>query len=259
MTIRRTFTFLGTGTSVGIPMVGCDCEVCRSPDPRNHRYRASVAIANEHGNLIIDTGPELRLQLIRAGIKRLHGVLYTHYHADHLFGLDDVRPFPKYMNAPVPLYCTAEVEDRIRHTFHYAFREDTPESAYLPKLVFHRVDENVPFLANGEHVIPIPLEHAQFRVLGFRIGDVAYCTDVSAIPPQSWPRLQGLRVLVLDALRYKPHPAHLSINQALEIIDQLKPERAFLTHMSHDIDHETAERQLPAHVRLAFDGLAFDF
>jgi phosphoribosyl 1,2-cyclic phosphate phosphodiesterase len=260
MLFQRTFTFLGTGTSVGVPMVGCGCDVCRSEDPRNHRYRSAVLISTPAGNILIDTPPELRLQLLREKVGRIDAVLYTHFHADHLFGLDDLRPFPNITGQPVPLHCTDEVEERIRQSFGYAFTTDPEKVAanYLPKLVFQRISSD-PFEAVGERVLPIPLIHASFNVFGFRIDDVAYCTDVSQIPDESWPRLEGLRVLVLDALRYKPHPAHLCVNQALEVIDRVKPERAYLTHMSHDIDYETLRGQLPPHVQPAHDGLKFLF
>jgi phosphoribosyl 1,2-cyclic phosphate phosphodiesterase len=256
----RTFTFLGTGTSVGVPMIGCECAVCRSTNPRNHRYRCAVLITLPQGNLLIDTPPELRLQLLRERVALVHATLLTHSHADHLFGLDDVRLFPKALGGPLPLYCTAEVESKVRQAFSYAFQ---PENQHLPigvipRLAFRRITEE-PFTALGQRIVPIPLIHARFNVLGFRIDDVAYCTDVSQIPPESWPLLQGLRVLVLDALRYKPHPAHFSLNEALEVIDRVKPQRAYLTHMTHELEHEATNRQLPPGVELAYDGLKFEF
>lgn len=256
----RTFTFLGTGTSTGIPMLGCDCEVCQSTNPRNHRYRCAVLIHSPEGNLLIDTPPELRLQLLREKVKLVHAVLFTHFHADHLFGLDDVRPFPRLLGGPVPLYCAADVERKIREAFSYAFRPEAEQLpiGYVPKLVFHRITDE-PFSVLGQRMVPIPLEHAHFSVFGFRIDDVAYCTDVSGIPKESWPLLEGLRVLVLDALRFRPHPAHFSLNEALEVIDRLKPTRAYLTHMSHDVEHEATNRQLPPGVELAYDGLKFQF
>jgi phosphoribosyl 1,2-cyclic phosphate phosphodiesterase len=256
----RTFTFLGTGTSVGVPMVGCQCAVCRSTDPKNHRYRCSVLIATQQGNLLIDTPPELRLQLLRARVGLVHAVLFTHYHADHLFGLDDVRPFPKLLGGPMPLYCNLETERKIVEVFSYAFAPgaDHVSPGYLPKLIFHRIGEG-PFRVLGQQVVPIPLEHAHFNVLGFRIDDVAYCTDVSRIPERSWPLLQGLRVLVLDALRNKPHPGHFCIDEAVSVVEKLRPERAYFTHMSHDLDHEATNRRLPAGMELAYDGLQFKF
>jgi len=260
MAATRTFTFLGTGTSMGVPMIGCDCPVCQSPNPRNHRYRCSVLIRLPQGNLLIDTSPELRLQLLRERVRVIHAVLYTHYHADHLFGLDDLRPLSRTLGGPIPLCCTAEVEGKIRTAFAYAFG---PEASSLPvgmvpKLVFERIGTE-PFCVLEQLVTPIPLIHAHFDVLGFRIGDVAYCTDVSQVPRESWPRLEGLRVLVLDALRFKPHPAHFGLEQALDVIRQFSPERAYLTHMSHELEHETVNRMLPANVQLAYDGLSFDF
>lgn len=256
----RTFTFLGTGTSVGVPMVGCDCEVCQSNNPRNHRYRCSVLIRTPEGNILIDTPPEIRLQLLRQRVKLIHAVLYTHYHVDHLFGLDDLRPFPKLLGAAVPLYCAEDVERIIRQAFSYAFRPEASQMpiGYLPRMAFHRID-NQPFTVLGQRVVPIPLIHHHYDVLGFRIGDVAYCTDVNRIPDESWPLLEGLRVLVLDALRHKPHVAHFSIGEALAVIDRVKPVRAYLTHMSHELEHETTNRQLPPGVELAYDGLSFEF
>jgi phosphoribosyl 1,2-cyclic phosphate phosphodiesterase len=256
----RTFTFLGTGTSVGVPMLGCDCAVCTSTDPHNHRYRCAVLIDTPGGRILIDTPPELRLQLLREHVGFVHAVLYTHYHADHLFGLDDLRPMPKQLGGPVPLYCTAEVEGKIRQSFAYAFgpAAEQMSAGYIPKLTFRRITAE-PFEVLGQRVLPVPLEHAHFDVFGFRFDDVAYCTDVSAIPRESWKRLEGLRVLVLDALRFEPHIAHFGLHQALDVIAKLRPERAYLTHLSHAFDHDTVNRQLPTNVALAHDGLKFAF
>jgi len=260
MSGARTFTFLGTGTSVGVPMVGCDCAVCRSTNPRNHRYRCAVLIGTPQGNILIDTPPELRLQLLRAKVHAIHAVLFTHYHADHLFGLDDVRPLCRQLGGPMPLYCAAEVEYKIREAFSYAFAPSAEQlpAGYLPKLGFRRLTGE-PFLVLEQRVVPIPLIHAHFDVYGFRIDDVAYCTDVNRIPDQSWSLLEGVRVLVIDALRLKPHPGHFSVDEALEVIDRVKPERAYLTHMGHDLEHEATNRRLPSGVELAYDGLKFEF
>jgi phosphoribosyl 1,2-cyclic phosphate phosphodiesterase len=257
---QRTFTFLGTGTSTGVPMVGCDCSVCTSLDPKNQRYRCSVLIGLPQGNLLIDTPPELRLQLVRAKVKIVHATLFTHFHADHVYGLDDLRPIPRYLGGPVPLYCTHEVERKMRQSFAYAFTQDggVAPAGYLPKLVFRNIDEQA-FEVLGERVQPIPLIHAHFNVFGFRIGDVAYCTDVNKIPKESWPLLEDLKVLVLDALRYKPHPGHFNLEEALEVVDRLKPGKAYFTHISHDFDHDAVSRTLPTGVELAYDGLSFAF
>lgn len=257
----RTFTFLGTGTSVGVPMIACDCAVCRSPNPKNSRYRCSVLIDTPRGTILIDTTPELRLQLVRENVKLVHAVVYTHYHVDHLFGLDDLRIFPHLLHGPLPIYCSDEVEEVIRQAFSYAFHpanEGLP-AAMLPRLEFRRIDDR-PFEVLGETFTPIPLRHARFNVYGFRIGDVAYCTDVSEIPEASWPLLRGLKVFVIDALRpTKPHPSHFSLDQALEAIDRVKPERAYLTHMSHQMEYDSLVATLPPHVAPAYDGLRFRF
>ena len=256
----RSFVCLGTGTSVGVPMLGCDCAVCQSTNPRNHRYRCAVLIETPAGNILIDTPPELRLQLLREKVRLVHAVLFTHYHADHLFGLDDVRPIPRLLGGPVPLYCSAEVEAKIRTTFSYAFGPAAEQSTagYLPKLTFRRITEE-PFTVLGERVTPIALNHAHFDVFGFRIGDVAYCTDVNEIPRESWPKLEGLRVLVLDALRPRPHPGHFGLDQALDVIERLRPQQAYLTHTSHELEYEATNAMLPANVRMAYDGLRFTF
>jgi phosphoribosyl 1,2-cyclic phosphate phosphodiesterase len=260
MPATRTFTFLGTGTSVGVPMLGCDCAVCRSPDPRNQRYRCSALVQTPQGRILIDTPPELRLQLLRERAGFVHAILFTHFHADHLFGLDDVRPFARHLGGPVPLYCARATEQVIRRAFAYAFTEEAASGngLFVPKLAFHTIGAD-PFAVLGERVVPIPLLHGGFDVLGFRFDDVAYCTDVSGIPESSWPRLEGLRVLVLDALRPHPHPGHFSLDQALEVIARLKPRRAYLTHMTHELEHEATNKRLPPGVELAYDGLSFEF
>jgi phosphoribosyl 1,2-cyclic phosphate phosphodiesterase len=255
-----TFTFLGTGASMGVPIVGCSCPVCTSIDPRNQRYRCAVMIRMPAGNLLIDTPPELRLQLIRAKIGLVHAVLFTHFHADHVFGLDDLRPIPRQLGGPVPMYCTHEVERMLRQSFAYAFgpNAESLPPGFLPKLTFAHIND-APFTVLGETVTPIELAHAHFHVLGFRIRDVAYCTDVNKVPRESWPKLEGLKVLILDALRHKPHPGHFSIDEALEVVDRVKPERTYLTHMSHEVDHAETNRLLPKGVELAYDGLSFTF
>ena len=234
--------------------------VCTSPDPRNKRYRCGVLIKLPTGNLLIDTPPELRLQLVREKVGIVHSVLFTHFHADHVFGLDDLRPIGARLGHSVPLYCTGEVEGKLRSAFSYAFgpHAESLSAGYIPKLRFERITED-PFEVLGEKVTPIPLIHAHFDVFGFRIGKLAYCTDVNEIPRRSWPRLEGLDVLILDALRFKPHAGHFSIDQALDAIDRFRPERAYLTHMSHDIDHETVNKTLPRGVQLAYDGLSLEF
>ena len=260
-TAPRTFTFLGTGTSVGVPMIGCECPVCRSHNPRNSRYRCSVVIRTPRGNILIDTTPEMRLQLLREDLRLVHAIVYTHYHVDHLFGLDDARLFPLALKGPLPIYCTDETEEVIRQAFAYAFHpgnDDLPADM-LPRLEFRRIDAT-PFEVLGERFTPIPLRHGRFNCLGFRVGDVAYCTDVSSIPDESWPLLEGLDVLVIDALRPgKPHPSHFSLEQALDAIARVRPRQAYLTHMSHAMDYDQLMRTLPPGVAPAHDGLSFRF
>ena len=255
----RTFVFLGTGTSVGVPMIGCDCPVCRSDDPRNSRYRSSALVTLPTGNLLVDTGPELRLQLVRERVGLVHAVLYTHYHVDHLYGLDDLRLVARHIGGAVPLYCTADVEEAIRRVFAYAFTENEAPIGFVPKLEFRRIQPGEPFTVLGQTVVPIPLLHGGYDVMGFRFDDVAYCTDVNTIPPESWRLLEGVRVLVIDALRYKPHPAHMSLNEALEVVERLQPEKAYLTHMSHEFDYAYQNPRLPGGVEMAYDGLRFPF
>ncbi len=257
----RRLVFLGTGTSSGVPTLGCDCPVCTSDDPRNQRTRPSVLIALPRGNLLIDATPEMRLQLLRERVKLVHAIVFTHAHADHLFGLDDLRAFPRHLGGPVPIYCEPSTEATIRQVFHYAFHESLARlpAGHVPKLEFHRIGPGVPFEVRGQTMTPIRLEHGKLDVLGFRVGDLAYCTDVSRIPETSWPLLSNLDTLVLDALRYEPHPTHFSLGEALEVIERLKPRRAFLTHLSHAFDHGPTESTLPAPVALAYDGLSLDF
>jgi len=260
-TTSRRLIFLGTGTSTGVPMIGCDCPVCRSDDPRNRRTRSSVLIRLPAGNLLIDTSPELRLQLVRERVGQVHAIAYTHHHADHLFGLDDTRLFPRGIGGPVPIFCEGEVEDTIRRVFHYAFEANAASipTGGIPQMAFERIRPGEAFEVLGQRVLPIRLEHGRFRVLGFRIGDLAYCTDVNRIPEPSWPLLEGVETLILDALRPEPHPTHFHLEEALGVVERLRPRQAYLTHLSHSFDHEATEAILPPRVALAYDGLSLDF
>lgn len=258
---HRRLVFLGTGTSTGVPMIGCNCRVCSSEDPRDQRTRPSVLLHLTRGNLLIDTTPEMRVQLLRERVGQVHAIAYTHGHADHLFGLDDARLFPRRIGGPVPIYCEEEVEQSIRTVFHYAFSEVARRipAGGVPQLRFERIRPGEPFEVLGERIVPFRLDHGPFRVLGFRIDDLAYCTDVSAIPDESWPLLEGLKVLILDALRHEPHPTHFSLAEALEVVERLDPGQTYLTHLSHGVSHADTEPILPARVSLAYDGLSFSF
>ncbi len=251
-----TVVFLGTGTSVGVPALGCTCAVCRSDNPRNNRTRCAIVIQLAAGNLLIDTPPDLRSQLLRERISLIHSVLFTHEHADHLFGLDDLRLFPFRLGTPVPLYCQPQVERRIRTSFDYAFTNHEPtHPGATPQLEFRSIGSES-FDVLGVTVTPIPMKHGpRFNVLGFRIGDFAYCTDTNHIPDSSMRLLQGLDTLVLGALRIKPHPTHFNVEQALAVAQQLRPRRTLLTHISHDLDHDPICQWLPEGIDLAYDGL----
>lgn len=253
--ISGQMVLLGTGTSVGVPAIGCGCGVCRSTNPKNRRTRTSAILGLPGGNLLIDTAPDMREQLLREEIGLVHAVLYTHEHADHIFGLDDLRLMQFYLGGPVPLYCEQPVEERIRKSFDYAFTSvaQTHPGA-VPQLVFHRITTE-PFDVLGARITPIRLRHGpRFDVLGFRIGNVAYCTDVNAIPAESMELLKGLDVLVLDALRPKSHTTHFSLDEAVEIARQLAPRETYFTHMSHDLEHEATNAALPPGMALAYDG-----
>ena len=258
--ISRDFTgrllFLGTGTSVGVPVVGCHCDTCHSADPRDNRTRCGLIVGLPGGTLLVDTPTDLRTQLLRERVDLVHAVLFTHDHADHVFGLDDLRLFPHYLGRRVPLYCEAKVEDRIRKSFDYAFNTDpaTTHAGAIPLLEFERIGTD-PFELLGAKVVPIRLDHGRSQVLGFRFGDVAYCTDTNHIPDESWPLLESLDVLILDALRPRPHATHFGLDQAIEVARRVGAKRTLFTHASHELAHEATNRRLPSGMELAYDGL----
>lgn len=253
--LRGQMVFLGTGTSIGVPVIGCGCATCTSADPRNNRLRCALVLGLPGGNLLIDTPPDLRTQLLREKIGLIHAALFTHDHADHVFGLDDLRLFPYYLGHSMPVYCEDQVEARIRKSFDYAFVDEAKMyGGGVPQIAFARITTE-PFEILSQRVTPIRLAHGKFRVLGFRFGNVAYCTDTNGIPAESWPLLDGLDVLVLDALRHKPHPTHFSLAEAVEVATRLAPKRTFFTHMSHDLEHAATNAALPEGMELAYDGL----
>jgi phosphoribosyl 1,2-cyclic phosphate phosphodiesterase len=253
--VRGQLVFLGTGTSIGVPVIGCGCTTCASTDPRNSRLRCGLVLGLAGGNLLVDTPPDLRTQLLREKIGIVHATLYTHDHADHVFGLDDLRLFPYYLGHPMPVYCEEQVEMRIRKSFDYAFAAEAQNyGGGVPQIAFERISTE-PFEILGERVIPIRLAHGKFRVLGFRFGNIAYCTDTNGIPPESWPLLESLDVLVLDALRHRPHPTHFSLNEAVEAAQRIGARQTYFTHMSHDLEHAATNAALPPGMELAYDGL----
>lgn len=254
-TANGQLVFMGTGTSVGVPVIGCGCDVCQSSAPHNKRLRCSLLLGLPEGTLLVDTTPDMRTQLLREGVGIVHSTLYTHDHADHVFGLDDLRLFPYYLGHAMPIFCEEQVENRIRKSFDYAFANEAKHYAGgVPQIEFHRITTE-PFDVLGARVIPLRLEHGKFSVLGFRFGNVAYCTDTNRIPPESLAQLAGLDVLILDALRFKPHPTHFCLDEAVEVAKQLGAKQTYFTHMSHDLEHEATNRSLPAGMQLAYDGL----
>lgn len=235
-------------------MVGCGCDTCLMGGPRDRRTRTSVLVGLPGGHLLIDTTPDLRAQLLREGIGRVDAVLYTHDHVDHVYGLDDVRPLCFHAGRSMPVLCEEAVEARIRKAFDYAFSSAPPAGGGVPKLTFERIGTS-PFELLGARVIPMRLEHGPFDVLGFRFGNLAYCTDTSGIPDATWPLLEGLDILILDCLRHTRHPTHFSLAEALDVAARTRAKRTILTHLSHELPHEATSGSLPAGVELAYDGL----
>jgi phosphoribosyl 1,2-cyclic phosphate phosphodiesterase len=251
------FTFLGTGTSTGIPMLACPCETCTSDDPRDRRLRSSALVASEAGRIVIDTTPEFRLQCLAHEVDSLDAVFLTHDHADHIAGLDDVRAFTIRTKRPLPVYCHARTAALLRERFAYIF--DPPNPEVTVPLVDLRVIDRDPVEVAGLRVEPLPVFHGPEEILAYRIGSLAYVTDVNRIPDETWLRLEGLEVLILDAVRHHPHPTHYSLPEALDVIQRLRPRQAWLTHVNHNILHARDSALLPEGVGFAVDGQAFDF
>jgi phosphoribosyl 1,2-cyclic phosphate phosphodiesterase len=250
-------TFLGTGTSSGVPLIGCDCAVCTSSDPRDKRLRPSIHVdVPDHASILVDTTPDFRQQALTHGIRRLDAVLFTHSHADHILGLDDIRRFNFIQGGPIPCYASAATWAQIRHTFHYAFDGVRRLGGGIPKIEAH--DIAGPMLVSGIHVVPVPLWHGDVPILGFRFGNFAYLTDCNRLADEAWPLIDGIDTLVIDALRDKPHTTHFTVAEALDVIARVRPRRALMTHMSHDLSHAATCARLPEGVELAYDGLVLD-
>lgn len=248
-------TFLGTGTSTGVPIPTCDCAVCRSDDPRNKRLRPSVRLEWDGHSVLIDTSTDLREQALRYEIRRIDAVLYTHAHADHVLGLDELRQYNWRQRGPIPAYGSARTLAALARIFWYVF-EDDDHPGTRPAIERQPVER--PFTLLGREVVPIPLLHGPLPILGYRLGRFAYLTDVSEIPETSYPLLEGLDLLVLSGLRERPHPTHLTIDAAVSEAEKIGARETRLTHMSHEVDHGTISARLPRGVDLAYDGQVFD-
>lgn len=254
-------TLLGTGTSTGIPVIGCRCRVCTSSDPRDRRSRAACWIRIGDLSIVIDTGPDFRRQALRERIRRVDAVLYTHHHFDHVVGIDDLRPFLFERRDPIPCYARKDTAEVLQRMFHYIFADGSYPG--VPNLRLRTV--NAPFAITGRYdqstcvtVTPVEVQHGRMPLYGYRLGDFAYITDTSAIPERSLQMLQGVRVLVLDALRQESHPTHFSISEAVEVAREIGAEQTYFTHMTHNVLHEEESRRLPVGIDLGYDGLTFD-
>ena len=255
-----TVEFLGTGTSTGVPMIGCDCAVCTSPNPRNKRMRPSILVtvaghAAGRGNLLVDTTPEMRVQMLRAGVGRIEAALITHNHADHILGMDDIRQFNFRWGVGMPIWSDAATLDHLRMVFGYAF-QDTQTGGGKPKLELNELRPFEPLELLGITVTPLTIWHGKQAILAYKFGErFAYVTDVSRIPDETLPYLQNLDTLVVGTVRFETHPTHFGLWEAVEQINALAPRQAFLTHLSHHLEHEAVNSVLPPHIRLAYDGL----
>ena len=248
-------TFLGTGTSYGVPMVGCECRVCTSDNPKNSRTRSSIIISEGEYNILIDAATELRIQCLKNGVKRLDAVLLTHSHADHVLGFDDLRHFNRIQKTNIPVYGSVETVNNVYKMFSYAFKEVLSNGS-KPKVTLMPINGKLDLF--GREVIPVDVMHGQEVVTAYRFDKFAYITDVSQIPQNSVEKLKGLDLLIIAALRNTPHEKHLSIEQAISMVDVLKPKQTFFTHIAHEIEHEETNNNLPSGIKLAYDGLSVE-
>lgn len=249
--------FLGTGTSQGIPVIGCDCPVCMSNDPRDKRLRNSLFVEVGNTNICIDAGPDFRQQMLRENIKKLDAILITHEHTDHIMGLDDIRGFNRIHKAPVSIFAEQRVQDVIRNVFAYAFSDDNYPG--VPKMDLRMMNEYEKLTIGDAVIDPLRVYHYKLPILGFRINNMAYITDVTALPELTMKKLEGIDTLIVEALRHKPHVSHFSISQALELVELLKPRQTYFMHMNHHIGkHVDLDKELPEHVSPAYDGLELE-
>jgi phosphoribosyl 1,2-cyclic phosphate phosphodiesterase len=258
-------TVLGSGTSQGVPAIGCDCAVCRSTDPRDKRTRPSILIELDGGatpfadavrSILVDTSADLRAQALAYDVRRVDAILFTHGHADHVFGLDDVRRFNQMQKTAIPCFANDTTVSDLRRMFSYIFETPRQKGGGLPKLALFEIVG--PFVLGGAEIVPVPLWHGLLPVLGFRIGTFAYLTDCNRLDDAAWPLLEGVRVLILDALRHRTHPTHFTVTEAIEVVHRIGAERAYFTHICHDLPHADTCARLPRGIELAYDGLVLE-
>ena len=252
-------TVLGSGTSLGVPAIGCDCAVCHSSDPRDRRTRPSILIQVNGLSILVDTSTDLRTQALDRNVRRVDAILFTHNHADHVFGLDDVRRYNQMQKGRIACYADRGTIPDLRRIFQYAFEPPAQKGGGVPELSLHEIAG--PFAIADVEIVPIPLMHGILPVLGFRVGDFAYLTDCNRIPDDSWPLLHangGVTTVIIDALRHRAHPTHFSVAEAIDAVRRLGASRAYFTHICHDLPHAATNAQLPPGVELAYDGLVLD-
>lgn len=255
--MRATLTVMGSGTSMGVPTIGCDCAVCASTDPHDRRTRPSILVSYNGRNVLIDTTPDFREQAIREHLRQLDAVLYTHGHADHILGLDDVRPLSYHRpDGRIPLYANERTSKVLRSVFKYIFDSDYKYGG-LAQVEMH--DLTGPLELFGATFEPVIVLHGDAEIFGFRFGSAAYLTDFSTVPEVTLARLHDLDILFLDALRHRPHPTHSTVENSLSIVEKVKPKRAFFTHICHDLPHEATNASLPPNVKLSYDGMKLEF
>lgn len=253
---RIKLTFLGTGTSIGVPVIACNCMVCKSPDPHDKRFRASAMVTVDNRNIVIDCGPDFRFQMLKQNVEDIDAIIFTHEHRDHIAGLDDIRAFNYILNKVIPIYGTRQVLDAIKTEFPYIFSESRYFGA--PQLSMIPIEDDK-FTIDNIQVLPINIMHNKLPIKGFRIGDLTYITDASFIEETEKLKIAGTKVLVLNALRNSKHVSHFSLNEALSVIEEVKPERAYLTHISHFLGlHREVQQKLPPNVFLAYDNLIIE-
>jgi phosphoribosyl 1,2-cyclic phosphate phosphodiesterase len=251
------FTVLGSGTSTGVPLVGCPCETCRSEDPRDKRLRPSLLVESATTTVVIDTSADFRYQMLRLGTRKIDGVVFTHHHFDHIGGFDDLRAFNFLLRKAMPIYLMEETMENLRRTFLYAFVDTGQKGGGVPVVEQNIIDKSA-FTLGDIEFLPIPMMHGNIRVNGYRIGNFAYCTDTNFIFEESFELLHGLDVLILDALRYDKHPTHFNVDEATACAKRIGAKQTYFTHIAHNILHADLERRLPHNIRLSYDGLVIE-